>query len=301
MNVKAFELGREVRGDDGSFKRQKSAFRDWADETAPGRHHLYVSYACPWAHRTLIVRHLRGLDDVVGVSVVDPYRDARGWMFTDAEHHDDVNGWTLLAEGYSISNPDFDGRVTVPVLWDREEGRIVNNESSEVIRMLNAWGRSGDDLEPPELRGEIDAVNELVYENVNNGVYRCGFAASQAAYDEAFTGLFDTLAVLDERLGSQRYLAGEVMTLADWRLFTTLVRFDAVYHTHFKCNGHRLIEYGNLWPYARELYQVPGVAETVRFDEIKRHYYTTHDMINPTRIIPLGPLDMDWEEPHGRG
>jgi putative glutathione S-transferase len=301
MTEKAFALGREVRGDDGSFQRQNSAFRDWAAETAPGRHHLYVSYACPWAHRALIVRHLRGLDDVVGVSIVDPYRDVRGWMFTDADHQDDVNGWTLLSEGYRASNPAFDGRVTVPVLWDRQEGRIVNNESADIIRMLNAWGRSGDDLEPAELRAEIDAVNELVYDTVNNGVYRTGFAGSQAAYEEGFTALFATLAQLDERLGSQRYLAGDVMTLADWRLFTTLVRFDAVYHTHFKCNGHRLIEYANLWPYARELYQVPGVAATVRFDEIKRHYYTTHDMLNPTRIVPLGPLDMDWDAPHGRG
>jgi putative glutathione S-transferase len=300
MTAKAFDLGREGAGGSGRFQRQESVFRDWAAETAPGRHHLYVSSACPWAHRTLIVRHLRGLDDVVGVSFVDPFRDGRGWMFTDAEHQDDVNGWTLLSEGYRASDPHFAGRVSVPVLWDREAGRIVNNESADIIRMLNAWGTAGPDLEPPELRAEIDAVNELVYDAVNNGVYRTGFASTQEAYEEGFTALFAALAELDERLGSQRYLAGDAITLADWRLFTTLVRFDAVYHTHFKCNGHRLIEYANLWPYARELYQVPGVAPTVRFDEIKRHYYTTHDMINPTRIIPLGPLDTDWEEPHGR-
>jgi putative glutathione S-transferase len=301
MTAKAFELGREGGGDDGRFQRQDSVFREWVAQTAPGRHHLYVSYACPWAHRTLIVRHLRGLDDVVGVSFVDPYRDQRGWMFTDAEHRDDVNGWTLLAEGYHATDPQFQGRVSVPVLWDRETGRIVNNESADIVRMLNAWGTDGADLEPPELRAEIDAVNALVYESVNNGVYRTGFASTQEAYEEGFTALFAALAELDDRLGRQRYLAGDVITLADWRLFTTLVRFDAVYHTHFKCNGHRLIEYANLWPYARELYQVPGVAPTVRFDEIKRHYYTTHEMINPTRIVPLGPLDMDWDAPHGRG
>ena len=300
MTAKAFDLGREGGRDDGRFRRQASVFREWADATTPGRHHLYVSYACPWAHRTLIVRHLRGLDDVVGVSFVDPFRDARGWMFTDAEHHDDLHGWTLLSEAYRATNEHFRGRVSVPVLWDREAGRIVNNESADIIRMLNAWGTSGPDLEPPALHAEIDAVNELVYENVNNGVYRAGFASSQAAYEEAFTALFAALAQLDDRLGHQRYLAGDVMTLADWRLFTTLVRFDAVYHTHFKCNGHRLIEYPHLWPYARELFQVPGVAATVRLDEIKRHFYTTHDMINPTRIFPLGPLDMDWDEPHGR-
>ncbi|MCW3006960.1 MAG: glutathione S-transferase family protein [Solirubrobacterales bacterium] len=300
MSAKAFDLGRESRGDDGRFQRQDSVFRDIVASTTPGRHHLYLSYACPWAHRALIVRHLKGLDDVVGVSFVNPYRDERGWMFTDAEHHDDLHGWTLLSEAYLATDPAFAGRVSVPVLWDREEGRIVNNESGDIVKMLNRWG-SGPDLEPAELQDEIDAVNALVYENVNNGVYRAGFASSQEAYEEAFTGLFDALARLDDRLGRQRYLAGDVTTLADWRLFTTLVRFDAVYHTHFKCNGHRLIEYPNLWPYARELYQVPGVAQTVRFDEIKRHYYTTHDMINPTRIIPAGPLDMDWEEPHGRG
>jgi putative glutathione S-transferase len=188
----------------------------------------------------------------------------------------------------------------VPVLWDREAGRIVNNESADVVRMLNAWGTEGEDLEPPELRAAIDEVNAVVYDNVNNGVYRAGFATSQAAYEEAFQGLFATLAELDARLADQRFLAGDRLTLADIRLFTTLVRFDAVYHTHFKCNGHRLIEYANLWPYARSIYQLDGVAETVRMDEIKRHYYETHEMINPSRIVPLGPLDMEWDAPHGR-
>jgi putative glutathione S-transferase len=300
MTTSAFSLGRESSGSDGSFQRQDSAFREWVDATQPGRHHLYVSYACPWAHRTLIVRRLRGLEDVVGVSVVDPIRDARGWAFTGGEYVDSVNGFRFLSEAYAATDPSFDGRWSVPVLWDRELGRVVNNESAEIVRMLNAWGTEGDDLEPPELRPEIDEVNAVVYENVNNGVYRAGFATSQVAYEEAFQGLFATLAELDTRLAQQRFLAGDRLTLADIRLFTTLVRFDAVYHTHFKCNGHRLIEYPSLWPYARSVYQRDGVAETVRLDEIKRHYYETHEMINPSGIVPLGPLDMDWDAPHGR-
>jgi putative glutathione S-transferase len=300
MTTSAFRLGRESSDSDGSFQRQESTFRGWADTTEPGRHHLYVSYACPWAHRTLIVRRLRGLEEVVGVSVVDPIRDARGWAFTGGEYVDAVNGFRFLSEAYAASDPAFDGRWSVPVLWDREAGRIVNNESADVVRMLNAWGTAGDDLEPPELRPAIDEVNDVVYEKVNNGVYRAGFATSQAAYEEAFQGVFATLAELDARLADQRFLVGERLTLADLRLFTTLVRFDAVYHTHFKCNGHRLIEYANLWPYARSIYQLDGVAETVRLDEIKRHYYETHEMINPSRIVPLGPLDMDWDAPHGR-
>jgi putative glutathione S-transferase len=300
MTTSAFSLGRESSDSDGSFQRQESTFRGWADTTEPGRHHLYVSYACPWAHRTLIVRRLRGLEEVVGVSVVDPIRDARGWAFTGGEYVDAVNGFRFLSEAYAASDPAFDGRWSVPVLWDREAGRIVNNESADVVRMLNAWGTAGDDLEPPELRPAIDEVNDVVYEKVNNGVYRAGFATSQAAYEEAFQGVFATLAELDARLADQRFLVGERLTLADLRLFTTLVRFDAVYHTHFKCNGHRLIEYAQLWPYARSIYQTDGVAETVRLDEIKRHYYETHEMINPSRIVPLGPLDMDWDAPHGR-
>jgi putative glutathione S-transferase len=300
MTTSAFSLGRESSGSDGSFQRQESAFREWVETTRPGRHHLYVSYACPWAHRTLIVRRLRGLEDVVGVSVVDPIRDARGWEFTGGEYVDSVNGFRFLSEAYAATDPSFDGRWSVPVLWDRDAGRVVNNESAEIVRMLNAWGTQGDDLEPAELRPVIDEVNAVVYDTVNNGVYRAGFATSQAAYEEAFEGLFATLGELDARLAGQRYLAGDRLTLADIRLFTTLVRFDAVYHTHFKCNGHRLIEYPSLWPYARSIYQLDGVAETVRLDEIKRHYYETHGMINPSGIVPLGPLDMDWDEPHGR-
>jgi putative glutathione S-transferase len=286
---------------DGRFHRAPSPFRDRVDATARGRHHLYVSYACPWAHRTLIVRRIKGLDDTVGASFVHPYRDERGWAFAGGEHRDDVHGWGFLSEGYLATDPGFEGRVSVPVLWDRHDGRVVNNESADIIRMLNAWGDEGPDLYPEDLREEIDAVNDVVYENVNNGVYRTGFAKTQEAYEEAFGALFDTLADLDERLGSQRYLAGDRITEADWRLFTTLVRFDAVYHTHFRCNGKRIVDYPSLWPYARELYQWPGVAETVRFDEIKRHYYTTHDLLNPKRIVPLGPIDVDWTEPHRRG
>jgi putative glutathione S-transferase len=302
MSEREFSLGRES-ATDGRFQRQESAFRDWPPLDAPpepGRYHLYVSYACPWAHRTVIVRRLKGLEDVVGLSVVDPWRDERGWAFTGGSYVDTVNGWSFLSEAYVATRPDFDGRVSVPVLWDRVEERIVNNESADILRIFDAWG-SGPELYPEALRPEIDAVNDLVYENVNNGVYRTGFAGSQEAYEEGFVALFEALDSLDARLASSRYLVGDQVTEADWRLFTTLLRFDAVYHTHFKCNGHRLIEYPHLWPYARELYQWPGVAETVRMDEIKRHYYTTHDMLNPRRIVPLGPLDMDWDEPHGRG
>jgi putative glutathione S-transferase len=299
MTETRFNLGRESASD-GRFQRQESRFRDWAHDTEPGRHHLYVSYACPWAHRAIIVRRLKGLEETVGMSVVDPWRDERGWAFTGGSHRDDLHGWDFLSEAYDATDPSFDGRVTVPVLWDRRENRIVNNESADVIRMLDEWGTERPDLYPEDLRADIDAVNELVYENVNNGVYRTGFSTTQEAYEEGFTTLFETLEQLDERLGSSRYLVGDQITEADWRLFTTLVRFDAVYHTHFRCNGKLIQQYPNLWPYARELYQVPGVAETVRFDEIKRHYYTTHDMLNPKRIVPLGPIGVDWEAPHGR-
>jgi putative glutathione S-transferase len=299
--------------DDGRFVRQQSRFRDrvTADGSSgfraePGRYHLYVSRACPWAHRTIIVRRLKGLEDVITMSVVDPVRDERGWAFRPGRGHgpDPVNGFDLLSEAYAASDPDFAGRITVPVLWDRETGRIVNNESADVIRMLNsewdAWGDPSVDLYPAGLRDEIDAVNHVVYETVNNGVYRAGFATTQEAYEEAFDALFATLADLDRRLGGQRYLAGDRITEADWRLFTTLVRFDAVYVLHFKCNLRRVVDHPNLWPYLRELFQVPGVAGTVDLDHIKRHYYLTHDSINPTGIVPKGP-ELDFSRPHGRG
>ena len=299
--------------DDGRFVRQESRFRDrvTADGSsgfaaAPGRYHLYVSLACPWAHRAIIVRRLKGLEGVISMSVVDPVRDERGWAFREGPGHgpDPVNGFGFLSEAYRASDPDFAGRVTVPVLWDRETGRIINNESAEVLRMLNSafdeWGDAALDLYPARLREEIDAVNDRVYREVNNGVYRAGFATTQEAYEEAFDALFAALDWLDGRLASRRYLMGDRLTEADWRLFTTLIRFDAVYVGHFKCNLRRIADHPALWPYLRDLYQTPGVAETVDFDHIKRHYYLTHGSINPTGIVPKGPA-LDLSLPHGRG
>lgn len=293
----------------GAFKRQVSRFRQRV--TADGssgfpaearRYHLFVSLACPWAHRTLIVRALKGLEDAIGVTIVDPLRDQRGWAFTDEP--DPLHGFTYLSEAYEQSDPDFTGRVTVPVLWDKVTNTIVNNESAEIIRMLDsefdALGNSSLDLYPAEYREEIDALNEQIYETVNNGVYRAGFATSQEAYEQAVRALFTTLDALELRLSDQRYLVrSEAPTEADWRLFTTLIRFDAVYHGHFKCNLKRLADYPHLSGYLRDLYQQPGVAETVDFDHIKRHYYVTHRSINPSGVVPLGP-ELDLESPHGR-
>lgn len=311
MDRKA-EFPRETGGK-GEFVRQASAFRDrvTADGSSglaaePGRYHLYVSFACPWAHRAIIFRKLKELESVIGMTVVDPIRDERGWAFTNAPGcgPDTVNGFRFLSEAYQATDPRFDGRVTVPVLWDTRERRIVNNESAEVIRMLNsefdAWGRADLDFYPKALRSRIDAVNEEIYAKVNNGVYRCGFATMQEAYDEAFDKLFATLDRLEQRLATRRYLVGDALTEADWRLFTTLVRFDPVYHGHFKCNLRRLADYPNLWGHTRELYQIPGVADTVNLDHIKRHYYVTHRAINPTGVVPRGP-EIDFLEPHGRG
>jgi putative glutathione S-transferase len=293
----------------GAFVRQQSRFRDWvtADGSGPhpaeaGRYHLYISLACPWACRTLIVRGLKRLEDVIDVTVVDPLRDERGWRFT-AEEPDPVNGFTYLSEAYVASDPGFDGRVTVPVLWDKQLGRIVNNESADIVRMLNSafdeWGDQTVDLYPEALREEIDALNDRIYETVNNGVYRAGFAATQEAYEEAFDALFQTLDVLDERLAQRRYLTGDRITEADWRLFVTLVRFDAVYVGHFKCNLRRIADYPNLSGYVRDLYQQPGIAATVNLDHIKRHYYMTHPQLNPTRVVPKGPA-LDFGAPHDR-
>ncbi|MDA0703161.1 MAG: glutathione S-transferase family protein [Proteobacteria bacterium] len=307
---------------DGHFVRQSSSFRNWITaDGAPGpsgeggfpaeagRYHLYVSLACPWACRVLILRKLKGLEDTITVSVVDPKMDEEGWVFGDASgdtpgaNPDTVNGFDRLYEVYAKADPAYTGRAVVPVLWDKRRETIVNNESSEIIRMLNdafdAAGATGEDYYPEDLRAEIDAINEPVYEHVNNGVYKSGFAASQAAYDSAVGKLFETLDMLEARLSKQRYLAGERITEADWRLFTTLVRFDPVYHGHFKCNLRRLIDYPNLWAYTRELYQVPGTRETVDFDHIKTHYYWSHAGINPTRIVPFGPV-LDFDAPHGR-
>ena len=299
VSATSFSLGREA-GSDGRFQRQDSRFRGWVDELEPGRYHLYVALACPWSHRAFIVRKLKGLEDTVSVSFLHPWRDARGWAFTEG-FVDQVNGWGFLSSAYEATDPSYDGRVSVPVLWDKEEGRIVSNESRDVVRMFDAWSDEGPDLYPEALRARIDEVNARVYENVNNGVYKAGFAKSQRAYDEAFDALFGELEALERLLGEQRYLAGDVITEADWRLWVTLVRFDAVYYVHFRCNGRRLVDHPNLWAYARELYQQPGIAETVAWDEIKRHYYTTHDELNPKRIIPRGPLDADWLAPPQRG
>lgn len=295
------------------FVRQNARFREWvtADGSSgyaaePGRYHLYVSHACPWAHRTLVVRALKGLEDAIGVSIVDPIRDERGWAFRDVPGATDdaLHGWSYLSEAYVATQPGYDGRISVPVLWDTRTDRIVNNESADIILMLNeafdAFAAHPEvDLYPAELRDEIDELNRHVYETVNNGVYRAGFAGSQEAYDEAVYPLFETLDALDERLGSQRFLFGARHTLADWRLFTTLVRFDPVYVGHFKCNLRRIADYAHLPAYLRDLYQTPGIAQTVDMDHIKRHYYATHPDINPTCIVPAGPI-VDLDAPHGR-
>jgi glutathionyl-hydroquinone reductase len=287
----------------GAFERQESVFREWLAAAEPGRYHLYVAAACPWCHRTMIVRGLMGLESAVGISYLDPIRDARGWAFTGGRFVDEIEGMRFLAEAYVATDPASTAHVTAPVLWDRETRRIVNNESSEIIRMFEtgAFGGTGEpELYPAALAGEIDAINDRVYETLNNGVYRCGFARTQAAYEAAVRPLFDTLDWLEELLGSRRYLLGDQRTEADWRLFPTLVRFDAVYYSHFKCNVRRLVDYPNLWGYTRELYQLPGIAATVELDEIKRHYYVTHRSINPSGIVPLGPA-IDFGGPHGRG
>ncbi len=298
---------------EGRFVRQGDAFREWvrADGStayAPefGRYHLYVSYACPWAHRTIIVRALKGLEDAIGMSVVDPVRDDFGWAFRtvdDATTGDPVNAFAYLAEAYAASDPRYHGRVTVPVLWDTRMQRIVSNSDDDIMRMFetefDALARHDVDLYPREHRGAIDELNELIYERVNNGVYEAGFASTQAAYEPPVYALFETLDMLDARLADRRYLFGAAPVETDWRLFVTLVRFDAVYVGHFKCNIRRIADYPNLSGYLRDLYQIRGIAATVNFDHIKRHYYMTHDEINPTRIVPVGPI-LKLDAPHGR-
>jgi putative glutathione S-transferase len=308
---------------EGHFVRAQSGIRNWVTRNGepgpsgdggfkaePGRYHLYVSLACPWAHRTLIFRRLKRLDGVISLSVVDPFMGANGWSFaapdgsiTPGSTMDEINHANYLYEIYAKARSDYSGRVTVPVLWDKGRRTIVNNESAEIIRMLNGafdeWGDASVDFYSAALRAEIDRINPVVYENVNNGVYRCGFASTQEAYDEAFDALFRTLGELESRLSRQRYLAGDRITEADWRLFTTLVRFDAVYYVHFKCNLHHIADYPNLWNYTRELYQVPGVAATVNLAQIKRHYYASHQSINPRRIVARGPA-IDFSAPHDR-
>jgi putative glutathione S-transferase len=295
-----------ARGADGRFVRKETSFRDWvrADGStrfAPraGRYHLYVSLACPWAHRVLIVRALKGLRDAIPVSVVDPFMGDHGWSFSDGPDciPDPIFGAKHLHEIYVRARPDYTGRATVPVLWDRECETIVSNESSEIIRMLDAEFAPVSAHEPtlyPEAhRLEIDEINESVFANVNNGVYRCGFATTQAAYDDAFRDLFSTLDALEARLSSRQTLIGDGLTEADWRLFPTLIRFDPVYHGHFKCNLHRIADYRHLDAYMRRLYAVPGVAETVNLSHIRQHYYQSHTSINPSGIVPGGPA-LDW-------
>lgn len=301
----------------GRFERSKSQFRNWvtADGSAgptgqagfkaeSGRYHLYVSFACPWAHRTLIFRKLKGLEEHISVSAVAPEMLSHGWEFQrGSDLADPLYDKDFLHQIYTTADAEYSGRVTVPVLWDKQQQTIVSNESADIIRMFNEAfnDMTGDsqDFYPQALRASIDEVNEFVYDNVNNGVYKAGFATSQSAYEEAFDALFDALATLEQKLAGQRYLAGSQLTEADWRLFTTLVRFDAVYVGHFKCNLKRIVDYPNLWNFVRELYQVEGVAETVRMDHIKTHYYVSHDMINPTGVVPKGP-ELDFTAPHDR-
>ena len=310
----------DTKSSGGKFERSAAKFRNWitADGAAgpsgdagfkaeTGRYHLYVSYACPWAHRALVFRALKGLEDHISVSVVHPDMLGEGWTFdTD---FDGATGDTLFdlpfaRDIYTKADPKFSGRVTVPILWDKTQGTIVSNESSEIIRMFNsafdAITGNTDDYWPQPLRAQIEEVNNRIYDTVNNGVYQAGFASTQDAYDAAVVPLFDSLEWIEGILSSSRYLLGDTLTEADWRLFTTLVRFDMVYHLHFKCNRKRIIDYPNLWAYTRELYQMPGIADTVVMDHIVRHYHYSHDMINPNRIIPINPV-LDFMAPHGRG
>jgi putative glutathione S-transferase len=308
----------DTKSTKGRFVRSEAQYRNWitADGSAgpsgeggfkaePGRYHLYVSLACPWAHRTLIFRRLKGLEKMISISVVNSYMGEHGWTF-DTEpgaNGDDLYGLDYLYQLYQKADPDYSGRVTVPVLWDKQRQTIVNNESAEIIRMLNSAfdgiGATPGDYYPPQLRAEIDKLNDEVYDRVNNGVYKAGFATTQDAYEQAVAPLFETLDALEQRLSRQRYLCGDQITEADWRLFTTLIRFDAVYHGHFKCNLKRIIDYPNLWGYVRELYQWPGVAQTVDMNHIKGHYYRSHGTINPTGVVPAGPV-LDLQQPHQR-
>lgn len=309
----------ETKDTGGRFERAASQFRNWVTrdgapgpsgkggfKAEPGRYHLYVSLACPWAHRTLIFRKLKKLEHLISVSVVHHHLGKDGWTFLaeDGGTGDHLYGLRFLHQIYTKADPTYSGRVTVPVLWDKKLETIVSNESAEIIRMLNSafdeWGEPSLDFYPEALREEIDALNAMIYPRVNNGVYRAGFATSQEAYDEAFREVFETLDALDQRLSKQRYLTGAGITEADWRLFTTLLRFDPVYVGHFKCNLRRIADYPNLSNYVRDLYQVPGVAETVDIEHIKKHYYGSHGTINPTLIVPKGP-EIDYGAPHDRG
>ena len=304
---------KQATNEDGEFERSETSFRDRIRDDPDarfqpeaGRYHLYVSYACPWAHRTLLVRALKGLEDAISVDVVDPYREADGWQFTPEKAGctpDTVNGSDYLREVYQAADPEATTRVSVPVLWDTQEETIVNNESKEILRMLDTAmddvATRDVDLYPAGLQDEVDRIIEAIYEPINNGVYRAGFATSQAAYDAAIDDLFAALDHWDEVLADQRYIAGDRLTEADLCMFTTLVRFDHVYHTHFMCNVQAIHEYEHLWPYLRDLYTTPGVAETVNLEHITEHYYTTHPDVNPQRIVARGP-DLDFAAPHDR-
>jgi len=308
----------DTEGSGGRFEREDAGFRNWVTvngsagptgvggfKAEPDRYHLYVSLACPWAHRTLIYRKLKGLEDIIPISVVHPYMGENGWTFAEGKGviADPVINADYAYELYTKAKSDYTGRVTVPILWDKKTNTIVSNESSEIIRMFNSAfddvGALAGDFVPAELLQEIDDINAFVYTAINNGVYKAGFSTTQEAYEEAVNELFSALETLETRLAQQRYLIGDTITEADWRLFTTLVRFDAVYVGHFKCNLHRIVDYPNLWGYLRDLYQVPGVAETVNMEHIKQHYYTSHANINPTRIIPAGPV-IDFTTAHHR-
>ena len=301
-------LHHKEKSEGGEFLRQEDQFRSWVEKggsskfpIASGRYHLYVSLACPWAHRTIIVRKLKKLENVIGMTVVDPIRDERGWGFTDEK--DPINGFEYLGQAYDFSDSRYEARVTVPVLWDIKTSQIVSNCDDDIMRMLNStfddFTDSNLDLYPVELRSEIDEINDLIYSNVNDGVYRSGFAKTQNAYEAAVHKLFKTLDLLESRLSEHRYLTGNRLTEADWRLFPTLIRFDAVYHGHFKCNLKRIIDYPNLYGYMCDLYHHNGIAETVDFDHIKRHYYMTHPEINPTKIVSVGP-SFKFDASHNR-
>jgi putative glutathione S-transferase len=308
----------DTKKNDGKFVRDQAGFRNWvtSDGSAgpsgeagfmaeAGRYHLYVSHACPWAHRTMIFRTLKGLEDIISISVVNWLMQGNGWTFEEGQGviPDPVNDAKFLHQVYTAAKPDMSGRVTVPVLWDKRQNTIVSNESSEIIRMFNSafddLGAKEGDYYPEDLRDKIDAINERVYHTVNNGVYKSGFATTQEAYKEAVVPLFESLDWLDDILDNNRYLSGDKITEADWRLFTTLVRFDPVYVGHFKCNLKRIADYKNLPGYIRELYQIEGVADTVHMDHIKGHYYESHDMVNPTGVVPMGP-ELNYSAPHGR-
>lgn len=302
----------------GRFQREESGFRNWITKDGsagpsgsggfkaePNRYHLYVSLACPWAHRTMIYRKLKGLEDMISISAVHPFMREHGWTFAEGTGviSDPIFNADYMHQIYTAAKSDYTGRVTVPVLWDKKTNTIVSNESSEIIRMFNSAfddvGALPVDFLPSELVDEIDELNAFIYPKVNNGVYRSGFATTQEAYEEAVTELFEALDTLEKRLADKRYLTGNTITEADWRLFTTLVRFDPVYVGHFKCNIRRIVDYPNLWGYVRDLYQVPGIAETVNMDHIKTHYYASHDTINPTEIVPVGPA-IDFDSSHDR-